>query len=301
MQDSLPPRPGCGHSSESVPSTPRDESEPFAAPETKWLGADDPFPFFCQPTPECARKCCRGAILLTPYDVLRLKKRLGMRSGDFLREYAQICVDKQIPVPSLFLRPNDLHSNDQGVCRFLGEEGCSVYSDRPWACRLYPLGFAVRKDPASGQGEQRYFLLPQQEGCSSAETPGQTARQWLDTQETEAYERWGTQFKELVLHEAMTRPENLSPMKTEMWFTACYDLDRFREFVFGSTLLQRFEVDEDLVEEMGYDDEGLMRFALQWLRFSLLGEQTMQARASAVEAYLARAAKNNQQPTSQPE
>jgi Fe-S-cluster containining protein len=229
--------------------------------------------------------------------VLRLKKRLGMQSGEFLREYAQICVDKQLPIPSLSLRPND----ETGVCRFLGEQGCTVYSDRPWACRLYPLGFAVRKDPASGQEERRYFLVPQQEACCRFETPGQTVRQWLDTQETEAYERWGAQFKELVLHDGMKRPEGLSPMKTEMWFTACYDLDRFREFVFGSTLLDRFEVEDDLVEEMRYDDEGLMRFAIQWLRFSLLGEQTVQMRTSAVEAYIARASHSNGQPASEPE
>ena len=297
MKDSLPTRLDCGPPSPGAPAAPTGEGNPSASAETKWLAADDPFPFSSQPTPECARKCCRGAIRLTPYDVLRLKKRLAMRSGDFLREYAQICVDKQSPVPSLFLRPNSA----TGVCQFLGEQGCTVYSDRPWACRLYPLGFAVRKDPASGQGEQRYFLLPQPEGCSTVETPGQTARQWLDTQEIEACERWGAQFKELVLHEAMTRPETLSPMKTEMWFTAGYDLDRFREFVFGSTLLQRFEVDDDLVEEMRYNDEGLMRFALQWLRFSLLGEPTMQVRTSAVEAYLAQASKSGRQPTSQPE
>jgi hypothetical protein len=224
-----------------------------------------------------------------------MKKRLGMQSGDFLREYAQIGVDQQVPVPSLFLRPND-----DGVCRFLGEQGCTVYSDRPWACRLYPLGSAVRKDPASGQGERRYFLVPQSEGCSGVDTPGQTVRQWLDMQETEAYERWGAQFKELVLQEGM-KPASLSAMKTEMWFTAGYDLDKFREFVFGSTLLQRFEVDDDLIEEMRYDDEELMRFALQWLRFSVFGEQTMQPRTSAIEAYLARTSKKGRQPAPQPE
>mgnify|MGYP002065597427 CR=1 FL=1 len=38
-----------------------------------------------------------------------------------------------------------------------------------------------------------------------------------------------------------------------MFFVACYDLDKFREFVFGSTLLQRFEMDEDFVAEMRVD------------------------------------------------
>jgi hypothetical protein len=70
-----------------------------------------------------------------------------------------------------------------------------------------------------------------------------------------------------------------------MLFTGCYDLDRFREFVFGSTLLQRFEVDEDFVEQMRHDDEELLRFAFLWLRFSLFGEETMKVKAAVAEAF----------------
>jgi len=77
-----------------------------------------------------------------------------------------------------------------------------------------------------------------------------------------------------------------------MFFTACYDLDRFREFVFGSTLLQRFEVDEDFVDEMRYDDEALLRFAFLWLRFSLFGEDTVRPRAEVVEAFKGRVDKH---------
>jgi hypothetical protein len=69
-----------------------------------------------------------------------------------------------------------------------------------------------------------------------------------------------------------------------MLYTACYDLDKFREFVFRSTLLERFEVDEDLVEEMRYSDEALLRFAFLWLRFSLFGEPTVRVKEEAVEA-----------------
>jgi uncharacterized protein len=70
----------------------------------------------------------------------------------------------------------------------------------------------------------------------------------------------------------------------QMFFTACYDLDKFRAFVFESTLLQRFDVGEDLVEEMRYDDEGLLRFALLWLRFSLFGEKTIRVKPGVAEA-----------------
>jgi hypothetical protein len=70
-----------------------------------------------------------------------------------------------------------------------------------------------------------------------------------------------------------------------MFYTACYDLDRFRTFVFESTLLQRFEVDEELVEEMRDDDEALLRFAFLWLRYALFGEATMKPRPEILEAF----------------
>jgi hypothetical protein len=55
--------------------------------------------------------------------------------------------------------------------------------------------------------------------------------------------------------------------------------------VFESTLLQRFDVDEDFVEEMRHDDEGLLRFAFLWVRFSLFGEQTMKVKADVAKAF----------------
>jgi hypothetical protein len=63
-----------------------------------------------------------------------------------------------------------------------------------------------------------------------------------------------------------------------MFYTACYDLDSFREFVFESTFLDRFEVSSDLQERLRTDDASLLRFAFRWLRFALFGESTMTVR-----------------------
>jgi uncharacterized protein len=57
----------------------------------------------------------------------------------------------------------------------------------------------------------------------------------------------------------------------EMFYNATYDLDKFRSFVFESTLLDRFDVDEDFVHEMRQSDEALLRFGFLWLRFALFG------------------------------
>jgi hypothetical protein len=221
-------------------------------------------------------------IFLSPYDVLRLRKRLGMTSGEFLDRYALMPVQKDMKTPVVLLRMRD----DAGkTCPFVTEGGCSVYSDRPWPCRMYPLGMAAAKDTADGwRGEQFWFLL-REEACKGfGEATSWTVREWLENQGVGPYDDWGDAHKELALHKFFEDGGVLSPEKLNMFFIACYDLDKFRSFVFETTLLERFEFEEDFIQEMSYDDEALLRFAYLWLRFSLFGEPTMRPRPEAVES-----------------
>jgi hypothetical protein len=247
------------------------------------LGPDDTFQFGCHPGVSCFNQCCGDVnIFLSPYDVLRMKRRLGMNSTDFLEKYALLPVHKDMKTPVVVLRMKD---DEAKTCPFLTDGGCGIYADRPWPCRMYPLGLAAQKDTPDGWRGERFYFLLREGGCRGFDEPQRwTVRQWLDDQEIDPYDAWGEQYKELTLHDYFQQGGSLSPEKMHMLFTACYDLDKFREFVFLSTLLQRFEVDEDFVEEMRYDDEGLLRFALQWLRFSLFGEPTVRMKAGAFEA-----------------
>jgi Fe-S-cluster containining protein len=248
------------------------------------LGPDDTFRFGCHPGVSCFNKCCSDVnIFLSPYDVLRIKRRLGMTSGEFLKKHALLPVQKDMKTPVVMLRMND---DELKTCPFLTEAGCGIYTDRPWPCRMYPLGLASQKDTPDGwRGDRFYFLLQEEGCCGFEESHERTVREWLDDQGIYEYDEWGEAYKELTLHEFFEGGGVLSPEKMEMLFTGCYDLDKFREFVFKSTLLQRFEVDEDFVEEMRYNDEALLRFAFLWLRFSLFGEPTVKPRAGVLEAF----------------
>jgi Fe-S-cluster containining protein len=248
------------------------------------MGPDDTFKFACHPGVSCFNKCCGDVnIFLTPYDVLRMKRRLGMNSSEFLEKYTLMPINKEMKTPVVMLRMND---DEAKSCMHLTEEGCGIYSDRPWPCRMYPLGLAAQKDTPDGWRGERFYFLLQEEVCRGFEEPREwTVRGWLDDQGIEEYDKWVEGWKELTLHEFFETGGVLTPEKMHMMFTACYDLDKFREFVFGSTLLQRFEIDEDFIEEMRYDDESLLRFAFLWLRFSLFGEQTMKPKPEVVEAF----------------
>jgi hypothetical protein len=247
------------------------------------LGPDDKFKFACHPGVSCFNKCCGDVnIFLSPYDVLRMKRRLGMTSTEFLEKYTIVPVQKDMRTPVVMLKMND---DEAKSCQFLTEGGCGIYTDRPWPCRMYPLGMAAQKDTADGWRGDRFHFLLQEEGCRGFEEQKEwKVRDWIDDQGIGEYDDWGDGFKELTLHKFFEDGGVLSPERMHMLFTACYDLDKFREFVFDSTLLQRFDVDEDFAEGMRYDDEALLRFAFLWLRFSMFGEPTMRVKPQVIEA-----------------
>jgi Fe-S-cluster containining protein len=250
--------------------------------ESPRLGPGDVFQFACHPGVSCYIRCCADVnIFLLPYDVLRMKRRLGIDSGEFLRKYTLLPVHKEMKTPAVLLRMND----DQAkTCPFACKEGCSIYADRPWPCRMFPLGLAAQKNTPDGwQGDRFYYLL-QEEVCQGFhEAREWTVVRWLEDQKVDEYDRWGDPYKELTLHEFFEKGGVLSPEKLHMLYMACYDLDAFRQFVFDSTLLERFDVDADFVEQMRYDDEELLRFSFLWLRFCLFGERTMKVKAGAVK------------------
>jgi Fe-S-cluster containining protein len=260
------------------------------------LEPKDTFRFGCYPGISCFNTCCSDVnIFLSPYDVLRLKKRLGISSTEFLEKYTLLPVQKDMTVPVVLLR---MEENEKKSCPFVTEEGCGVYSDRPWPCRMYPVGLATSKDTEDGwRGERFYFLLKEESCLGHREAREWTVQEWMDSQEVDAFEEWGEAYKELSLHKFFEDGLVLPPEKMEMFFNSTYDLDKLRSFVFKSSLLERFEVDEEFVHLMESDDEALLRFGFLWLRFALFGEPTMKVRPEAAEAVQEKMQKKRAQET----
>jgi Fe-S-cluster containining protein len=246
------------------------------------LGPGDTFRFGCHPGVSCFNTCCADVnIFLSPYDVLRLRKRLGISSTDFLEKYTLLPLQRNMTTPAVLLRMND---DETKSCPFLTEQGCGVYSDRPWPCRMYPVGLATSRDTPDGfRGERFYFLL-KEEGCMGFQEAREwTVQEWLDDQEVDEFDEWGEAYKELSLHRFFEDGGELTPDRMEMFYNSTYDLDKFRAFVFQSTLLERFDVDDDFIHEMQTSDEALLRFGFWWVRFALFGERTMRIRPEAIQ------------------
>lgn len=259
------------------------------------MDLDSKFSFKCHPGVKCFNQCCADVnIFLTPYDVLRLKQRVGISSSEFMNKYTALPIDKNQKFPVILFRMNQEKSNS---CHFVDEEkGCTVYEDRPWACRMYPLGMASPKE-GSAEGDKDFFFLLKEDVClGHKEDKNFTVKEWLENQGIEEYNAKGLEYKEITLHDFFTTNDGqLNSNQMEMFYTACYDLDKFRAFIFESSFLERFKVEKEVVAAIEKDDEALLSFAFRWLRYCLFGEPTLEVVDSSMRGKKAQEEAKKQQ------
>lgn len=237
------------------------------------LSEDSTFTFRCHKGVPCFNECCGDVnIFLTPYDIIRLKNNLGITSGEFLAKYTISPFDENLQYPVVMLKMED---DEKKSCPFVTEDGCSVYADRPWSCRMYPLGQASPKEGDETVEEEFYFLLKEATCKGFDEDKKWTVAEWIKDQGIDDYYELGTMFKEIALHESLREGKGMSPEKIDMFFMVAYDIDRFRDFVFRSSFLDKFEVDKELESRLMEEDVELLKFGFKWLRFALFGEKTI--------------------------
>lgn len=243
--------------------------------DTPRLGEDDKFRFACLKHLPCFNACCCDVnIVLTPYDVIRMKHALGISSEEFLEKYCLVASSRSQRLPIVLMR---LKEDEAKTCQFVTDEGCSIYEDRPWACRCFPIGVASPADEEK-QGERFYFLMKEDVCKGLDERKEWTVREWLADQGVNEYDEFGELFKEINLHDHFLQGGKLEPQKFEMLHMVCYNVDKFRRFVFETNFTKRFVIDDETAQKIRTDDFELLRFGFQWLKFCLFGEPTMEIR-----------------------
>jgi Fe-S-cluster containining protein len=259
---------------------------PKLGPDTV-LSQDDLFQFTCGGGLECFTSCCRDVtIFLTPYDVLRMKTHLGISSGEFIEQYT--LVSQAHAVPLVLLKMNE---EDEKRCHLVTKEGCSVYDDRPWACRMYPL------DLGEGGG---YKLAVTEDRCHGlGKGEPRRVRQYFEDQGTQPFVEAEKEFAKLTSDPRLAELDVDNPKIFKMIFMATYNLDAFRKFVFESSFLERFQLETGRVEAIKESDEELLRLGYDWLAFGLFGQMNFQIyeqAAQAVETKMSSAAANEESP-----
>ena len=81
---------------------------PDAIKEKRQLKDGDVFRFGCHKGVRCFTDCCRDInIFLTPLDVLRLSRKLGLNTQEFLDQYTITPITKDLHLPVLMLKMDE--------------------------------------------------------------------------------------------------------------------------------------------------------------------------------------------------
>ena len=219
------------------------------------------FRFNCYQGVSCFTRCCQDvSIVLTPYDVLRLKNALEISSDEFLDKYTIITPKEKRLIPLVILKMNE----DDKKCPFVSQEGCYVYDNRPWPCRMYPLDM-------NDDGTLR-FITDVTRCMGLNEKDEWKIGDWLVDQGIVLYDEMNTLFSQITTPLQAQELDIDNPDITKMIFMALYNLDKFREFVFKSTFLDRFEVDTTKAEKIKKSDTELLIFGFDWIKFGVFGQ-----------------------------
>lgn len=244
------------------------------------LTLENGFRFECRQNFNCYTRCCRNiTIFLTPYDILRMKNALNISSGDFLADYTMSMIgDAGLPVVMLKMK-----DDDEKTCPFVTRQGCTIYPDRPWSCRTYPLQPESTK--ITEKAGKEYYSVMDLPFCLGLEADRVLAlSEWIEEQGIAIYQEMEALFKTITTNESLMKNKITNKKIQEMFYMACFDLDRFRRFIMDSTFLERFDVTPDEVEKIKEDDVKLYHFAIRWLEYGLLGQHALKVKPDVMEA-----------------
>lgn len=242
------------------------------------LSINSKFKFRCHKDIKCFTKCCSNIdILLTPYDVLRLKNRLGLSSEEFLEKHTYMKIDDTSSHPYAMLLMNE---DKERKCPFVTEEGCSIYEDRPANCRYYPIGQGTLKvDSKDGPVDEEFYFIVKEDHCMGFEEDKEwTIASWRNDQKVDEYDEVNREWKAIQMRKNLPNESGLDEKKQFQFYMASYDLDRFRRYIFESRFLDIFDIDETVIEDIRNNDVALIKFGAMYIKYVMMLEQTLKVK-----------------------
>lgn len=252
----------------------------------KVFDGDHKIQFSCHKGISCWNACCSNIdISLTPYDILRMKKRLGISSTQFLRDYTFPYELERDGIAGVKLKPAEKATH----CQFMQPEGCGIYEDRPTACRYYPVALLSMRKQDEYVDRDSYAIV-KEEHCKGHEVNRTlTINEYRKEQGLEDYDELARGWRQLILKKkssgaAIGKP---SLKSRQLFFMACYDIDTFRDFVSSDAFNKMFQLGADEREMILSDDVELMLFAFRFLKQVLFGEKSIEMNQEVVKERLA--------------
>jgi uncharacterized protein len=233
------------------------------------LGDSESFRFRCHQGVGCFNECCRQLeLVLTPYDVLRLKRGLGLASHEFLDRYALVEQTEDAAWPRVYLGMVD---DGRDSCPFVSPAGCRVYAHRPGACRMYPLGRGLCRQ--AGGGPVDLYVLLREPHCRGFAEPvaPRSIGEWLGDQELLDYNVVNDQMMPILHPEWFNRGWRPDEGQCDKFLLALYDLDEFKKLVMAADSDSSLAVADRERNRLAADELALLRFACRWLHAEFFG------------------------------
>jgi Fe-S-cluster containining protein len=189
----------------------------------------------------------------------------------------QLLEKTDLPVVTLKLMDDDMQS-----CPFVTDAGCIIYEDRPTTCRYYPLGVASLSHKEGADDDGFYFFVHEPHCLGFEEDKEWTIREWRKDQGVDIHDEINAGWTDLVVRKR-SFPANikLTEESKKMFFLVSYNIDTFRQFVFESSFLDRYDIDAETLGKIKEDEIALLEFGLKWLRDVLFKEGNFRLKEGA--------------------
>lgn len=234
------------------------------------MDRDEQFCFDCHPGVSCFTECCRELDLaLTPYDVLRLRKRLQILSGAFLEQYVIIEWDERLLFPQCYLTMID---DGRASCVFVSSRGCTVYEDRPGSCRAYPIGRGASRNGKNDQLTEHYVVVREPHCTGFRENSVHTPGEYLRGQGMDGYTRFNDALTALLQHEQIRLGFRPDRTQLDQYILALYNLDQFRLELTEGRISMQNPLQPWEMQGLTGDDEQLLLLGIKWLQQEFFGQ-----------------------------
>lgn len=236
---------------------------------------DSEFQFECHSGVECFTFCCRNVdMILYPYDIIRLKNSLQLDSEEFVRNHTYLQKGDNPFFPTVKLKLGD---DDRKSCPFLRDSGCTVYPDRPSACRTYPLEMAVDRTKIGTTPDEYYFMTDHPYCLGHREDKSFSVNSWIRNQRLIDYNvmngYWAGMDSLFRLNP--WKGEGAAGEKQQLAFMVCYNIDGFRRFAKQHNLLKQYRMAKDVKRRIEAEDSELLKFGFEWLKMILTGKSSL--------------------------
>ncbi|MBC8318607.1 MAG: YkgJ family cysteine cluster protein [Desulfobulbaceae bacterium] len=243
---------------------------------------DSKIHFRCHPGVSCFTACCGHIdIILTPFDILRLRKHVNLSADEFLLRFTTPTYVEKTDLPGV-----KIHLDKDGRCPFVTDEGCTIYSERPSACRYYPIGMAnFHEGGQEGIQSEKFFFIVKEDHCKGHEEETEwTIKEWRADQGVDLCDQMNKEWLEIVMRRrSFGQQASMSEQAQKMFFMASTDTDKFRNFVFNSSFLDTYDVDQETLDKIKEDDIEMMLFSFRYLASALFGTQDLQIKEEKIK------------------